>query len=231
MPNQGTKSDLDEVRWAPRVSPGLIRRLYASEARGRLDEELLDEVHISLYLRCQSILAVAEANQGRVKCPRCGQGFSIQSRGGHLLIFENGQPRRPTVTEKDQPADEQLRCPQCSWSVTWREYSSTWRGTKLNIGGAAPPIEDFVRGFQSARSPRDKVLHIDRLIHAFHVGINLEPVRPVACNVIDGNLTQVVTLILELAYGDVTQPEMKRNLEVWKVQLPDWVRKHTGQGQ
>jgi len=229
MANPDAKSALAEVHWAPRVSASLIRRLYASEARGCLDEELLDEVHTALYLRCQSILTVAEANQGWVKCPRCGQGFSIQSRGGHILVFENGQPRRPTVTEKDQPENEQLRCPQCSWSVTWNEYCRTWRGTKLNIGGAFPPIEDFVRSFQSARSPRDKILHIDRLIHAFHVGIDLKPVRPVACNVIEGNLRQVVSLILELAYGDVTEPEMGQNRKAWKEGLPDWVQKHTGQ--
>jgi hypothetical protein len=228
MPNPDTASDLDEVRWAPRVPPRLIRRLYASEARGRLDEEILDEVRFWLYLRCQSILTIAEANQGRVKCPRCGRVFSIESRGGHILIFANGQPRRPDVTQRNHATGERLRCPQCCWSVTWEEYCGTWRGKKLNIGGAAPAIEQFVRGFQSAHSPRDKILHVDRLIHAFHVDLNRKPVRPVACNVIDGNLNDVVTLILELAYGDVTQPEMQRNHEAWQKHLPEWVRKHTG---
>jgi hypothetical protein len=55
----------------------------------------------------------------------------------------------------------------------------------------------------------------------------LKPVRPVACNVIDGNLAQVTSVILDLAYGDVAEPEMGQNHRQWKERLPERVRKHT----
>lgn len=53
-----------EVRWSPRVPKGKIRRLYESDARGLLDDELLDDVGIALLLRCQDILMVVGARQG-----------------------------------------------------------------------------------------------------------------------------------------------------------------------
>ncbi len=59
------------IRWSPKVRPDKIRRLYESEAVGRLDEALLDDVLIGLYLRCTSIARVTEAVDGRVTCPQC----------------------------------------------------------------------------------------------------------------------------------------------------------------
>jgi len=47
-----------EVHWAPPVSKEKIRRLYESDASGLRDDELLDDVGITLYLRCKSILTV-----------------------------------------------------------------------------------------------------------------------------------------------------------------------------
>ncbi len=44
------------IRRAPRVRRDLIRRLYEDEARGLLDDQLLDEVGIGLYARCESIM-------------------------------------------------------------------------------------------------------------------------------------------------------------------------------
>jgi len=49
------------VRWANRVSPGKIRRLYESCARGIVDEHLLDEVAYGFYARCESILTIKAA--------------------------------------------------------------------------------------------------------------------------------------------------------------------------
>jgi len=63
-----------EVPWPPRVTKERLWRLYASEAAGLLEEELLDEVGVTLYLRCQTILDVYSAlHRGMVRCPRCQQ--------------------------------------------------------------------------------------------------------------------------------------------------------------
>ena len=64
-------NERSDIQWAPRVPKHKIRRLYEADAKGMLDEDLLNDVGITLLLRCESILAVAEAQRGRVKCPRC----------------------------------------------------------------------------------------------------------------------------------------------------------------
>jgi len=56
----------EEIRWASRVPKRKIRELYDSEASGLVDGDLLDDVGISLYLRCESILAVGQAQRGQV---------------------------------------------------------------------------------------------------------------------------------------------------------------------
>ncbi len=81
------------MRRAPRVNPSLIRRLYEVDAKGIVDEDLIDKVGYALYARCQSILEATEAHAGRVKCPECGAS----------VIHDGG----PWVKEAD------LDCTQC----------------------------------------------------------------------------------------------------------------------
>jgi hypothetical protein len=73
-PVRSNRGGLDEVRWAPRVNPSLIRRLYEADARGIVDDELFDDVGSALHARCQSILAGASRGAER---PRFS---AIQSR-------------------------------------------------------------------------------------------------------------------------------------------------------
>src|SRR5438445_4158500 len=61
-----------DVRWAPKLRPEKLRRLYELDAQGLADEELIDEVGYTLYSRCESILTVTESFRGRVPCPGCG---------------------------------------------------------------------------------------------------------------------------------------------------------------
>ena len=51
-----------DVRWASRVNPATIRRLYETDARGIVDEDLIDEVGFALYARCQSILCASDSD-------------------------------------------------------------------------------------------------------------------------------------------------------------------------
>jgi len=197
-------SDIDEVRWAPRVSPEKIRRLYASDARGILDEDLLDDVLISLLVRCESMQTIAQAIQGHITCPRCGGQFEVNVRGGHLILFEESGPKRLEVKGEQLQKKDTIRCPDCAWSVTWGEYRATWNRKKLNMGGAGLAVEEFVGKANRPLSPRAKMQAIDDLIHSFHVDLEMKPVRPTACNVIDANLEQTVALIETLAYGDAS---------------------------
>jgi hypothetical protein len=108
---------LDEIRWAPRVNPSLIRRLYETDALGIVDDDLIDKIGFALYARCQSILEVTEAHeQRRVKCPRCRR-----------IVIRSGGP-----SEKDTL----IVCDSCAWSMRWRDYLKTYQDKRLHGGGA-----------------------------------------------------------------------------------------------
>src|SRR5512142_196383 len=66
------------MHWSARVPPHKIQRLYDSDARGLLDEELLDDVGHALFARCVDILDISQAQRGKVKCPQCGHSIRRQ---------------------------------------------------------------------------------------------------------------------------------------------------------
>jgi hypothetical protein len=166
-----------DVRWAPRLRPDRIRRLYETDARGIVDEELIDEVAYALYSRCDSILTVTESIWGKTKCPRCA--FMIA------------------------PAEEdQLRCPQCAWLASRAEYHQTWEHQQLNGTNAKDVFEAFVRQFPRARTPQAKMLLIDKLLHECHRDVRRGTTgRPVAKNLIEGSSRTIRELLDGLAYG------------------------------
>ena len=57
----------EQIEWAPRVKPHTIRRLYELDAKGILDENLIDEVGFGLWARCETIHRVTHR-----LCPECG---------------------------------------------------------------------------------------------------------------------------------------------------------------
>ena len=61
-------SDRSEIEWSPRVSLAKIRELYVNEARGTVEDELIEEVGFGLLARCQSIMEyTAACEEGRVR--------------------------------------------------------------------------------------------------------------------------------------------------------------------
>ncbi|MEK7476110.1 MAG: hypothetical protein AAB152_10845 [Candidatus Coatesbacteria bacterium] len=178
--------------WAPRVEPSKIRRLYESDARGLMDEELLDEVGTGFYARVQSILVVQDAVEGRVHCPACGTVF----------------PRQESI----------LSCPSCQWSVPWRAYLKTYQSKRLTGGYATPEFRVFIEGWGKARTVRDKMLAVDRLINAIHTESAAMPEeggRPAAVCVIEGNMWEVVLFLDSLAFGEKSTPGIIEAHRVW----------------
>lgn len=169
------------VRWAPRVAPAKIRRLYQTDALGIYDEELIDEVGFGLYARCQSLLTVTEAAAGRVGCPRCGA----------ILLREM----------RDAP-DEMLRC-ACGWETSWARYHRMWRHQELYGGGAVDAFAAFVRDWPRTATPQRKMLLIDELIHRWHWQTRDDHAlgRPVGVNLIEGSRAQVLALLDALTSG------------------------------
>jgi len=109
-----------------------LRRLYESQAQDLLDEDLLEEVGWTLFLRCKDILIVGEAKKGRVACPRC-------ARRGISTIISRG------LKTTRAPDDQLITCFACGWPITWRDYASSHDRKQLNAGGATQALARYVQ--------------------------------------------------------------------------------------
>ncbi|HET6484951.1 MAG TPA: hypothetical protein VFH83_00945, partial [Spirochaetia bacterium] len=149
----------ERIRWSPRIHPDLVRRLYEADGRGVPDQTLCDDVGIRLYLRCQSIVRV---RRGQVECPVCQTVFEVPSSSG-------ADPRS---------------CPGagCSWRITRSEYARSWSKRLLWAGNASEAFEAYFQGYPLARSYSEKILLIDRLIHAFHWDLKADSPNRSAAN-------------------------------------------------
>lgn len=192
---------------------GLIRRLYEGEARGLLDEALLDDMGTRFALRCDAVLTVAEAKKGRVACPRCKAGGTST-----VIVRETG---------KD---DELLRCPACGWAAAWGEYYRRCRRRQLNEGGAGYAFRTYLSQWQAARTPAEKMLAVDRLIHEFHVYLMRhrrtgetgdKHCRSVAVHLIEGNLAEVITFLEELAGHAPRMRELAESAVSWRAHVQE----------
>jgi hypothetical protein len=203
----------EEVEWAPRVSKEKIRRLYASDAQGLLDEELLLDVGTRLFQRCRSIIEVYEARRGRVRCPAC-------ARIGRETVIERKLLGGGRYTE--------IVCPSCGWRVSWREYARTFKRRQLNSGGALCVFHSYLGDWPAARTPETKMAAVARLIHGFHYSFKGRPTlpsRPVGPNLINGKLEDVIEFLDELSAG----PERVDARREWDQTLEKYRREYLGE--
>ncbi len=206
----------DEITWAPRLPKEKLRRLYESDARGLLDEELLDDVGACLFQRCQSILEVDAAKHGRVRCPRC-------AKAGRETVI----PREFEISAYEAI----LTCPACGWQIAWQDYLRAFKRRQLNLGGAGDAFLAFVRGWPAARSPAQKMIAVDRLIHAFHYSMKQFPdlpSRPAALNLINGKLEDVIRFLDGLSYGPGSTPAVTAVRDGWQENLDAYRRDFLG---
>jgi ribosomal protein L37AE/L43A len=192
---------VDCIQWSPRVPQHKIRRLYELDAKGIIDEDLINDVAYSFSARCQDIVTVYEAQQGRVKCPRCDT----------VILRENSG------------RDELLICTECDWQVTWEAYAKTYKGQQFYAGeGAVAAFRHFVDALPHATTPRARMLQIDRVIHSFHRELKTLEAnpdfksRPTAVNLIEGRLGEVVALLDALALGPDAPPDRRARYEAWR---------------
>jgi hypothetical protein len=174
----------NEIKWHPRVPQRKLIRLYESDASNLLNTELLNDIAITLYLRCESIIMVGDAQKGKIHCPRC---------------HNNG---RSTIISRLQYHDDyQLICPTCKWSTTWEKYLKSYQRKQLSIGGAGPYFREYMESYRKAKTPSEKMLAVDRVIHQFHYNLlrgEIKPTRANCVNLIEGSLTQTVQLLNDL---------------------------------
>lgn len=176
-------SDSNDLRWARRVQQELIRRLYASDAKGIQDDELVNEAGYAMYARCESIRIATEAHFGRATCPMC----------------------QSIIVRAAWPKDEPLRC-ACGWELMWKEYHKSYQRKQLVGGKAFPFFTEFLESWPKQRTYRDKLLAIDRVVHGMHVDMQHGFFRPAAVNLIECTMREANTLLHELAYGAESTP-------------------------
>ena len=181
-----------EFKWARRVRQDVIKRLYTLDAKGIVDEELIDEVGYAMYARCESIRIATEAHYGRPACHNCG------------AVLAHAWKRAA-----------QLAC-ACGWRTTWGAYLKSYQGKQLFGGNARAAFEDFLERWPGARTPRDKLLVIDRLIHACHLPEGHPWGRPAATNLIEGTATELATFLDELAYGPASTSGTEETRAEWQ---------------
>jgi hypothetical protein len=202
-----------ELQWARRVKPEVIRRLYTLDAKGIVDEELIDEVGYALFARCESIRTVTRAVYGRATCPRC-----------------KSRIMRADPDWKTWAKDEPMVC-SCGWSTTWGAFQTTYQRKQLVGGNAFPAFRAFIDDWARARNSRDKMFLIDRLVHACHVDALQRWARPAACNLIEGRMTELIPFLDELAYGPQSSPGVREQRREWdeRPQLQAWRRWKAGE--
>jgi ribosomal protein L37AE/L43A len=197
MPEESPSARAKLPEWAPRLSQAKLRRFYQNDARRIYDPDLIDEVGYTLRARCQSFLQAVRAVRGEVICPVCEQTVHHQAQ-----------------------KDETLVCSQCGWQLPWAVYFSTIQHKQLS--GAEPVLELFQRyceAFPHAQSLPEKVFLIDRLIHEFHWNLfsnELTPTRPVAVNLIEGRLRDVIAFLDDLSFGEDFSPGVQQNRLDWE---------------
>ncbi|HEX2037834.1 MAG TPA: hypothetical protein VHS99_26990 [Chloroflexota bacterium] len=202
--DQGVQPRL-KIRWAPKVGPEKIRRLYERDALGIVDHELIDEVGLALHARCASIVLV---NDGMVRCPRCA------------TVFKVARTYRERARGEPAPDPQHVAsCPTpgCGWTTTAGAWGQSWRHRELHAGWGLPVIREFAERYPLATTPRARMLLIDQLLHAFHHDLRRNaPGRLVAHNLIEGNQKQALALLDSLAYGDRSTPGVRDTYAAWR---------------
>lgn len=179
--------------WAPRIAPGKIKRLYELDARGIRDDELIDEIGWALKARCESFIQAVQATRGEATCPGCR-----------------------TIIYHQMRSEDLLTCSSCGWHATWKDYFSTIQHKQLSGADAVLSLfGEYVTRFPHACTPGEKMFQIDRLLHGFHY-YGKTTTRPVAVNLLDGRLGEVIAFLDELSYGSGSTPGLSENFQDWE---------------
>ena len=160
-------------RWPSKVSRSDLKRLYYNDSMMLLEEDLLDEVGLTISVRCQIAKRIYDLmEKGKIECTICGEILS-----GKSLIT----------------------C-ACGLEYTYHSYRKAFRENNMPRGAASDKFDQFVADWEQVKTPQEKMRLIDNMIHEFHIAvISGNKGRPVGVNLIQGSKKQIVELIEELA--------------------------------
>lgn len=201
MPTDATGQTRPEpIRWALRLSPQLLRRLYECDATNLHDDDLINEVGTTLLVRCESIRRVSYR-----LCWKCGGPLVGERTHGSIL-----------------------QCSDCHLSVPWTTYQRSYKGRRVHGVRAMPIIQAFMDAYPHASTWATKMLAIDTLIHGVHE--SLKPGQtpctvPLAENLIEGTAKEIFSLLETLAAGDTSTLGLQTTRAVWTTKLQDYRRR------
>jgi hypothetical protein len=168
---------MEKISWSPKIRQSKIWQLYQNDARGTVDEVLVEDVGLSLLHRCQSIKLVT---QREVECPRCGATFSLCEPDSW----------------KPLPGVQTCPTPRCGWETTAEEWHQSWSHRDLLGSAAIEAFEAYLHDYPRARTTEERMVCIDQLIHSFHISLQVsKPNRSFANNLIEGSHDQVIQLL------------------------------------
>jgi len=192
----------DRPTWTGRVPRHKIAELYKKDALGICDEVLIDDVGIGLLVRIENIFRARAANSGLASCPLCQREIPHDFDPAFLL-----------------------RCESCNWELAWAEYNKSKQGKYLIASGMDPFLKEYVEQYRVARSPQEKMILIDTLIHRYHWELEGGLTGPGARNLIGGKPNEVIDFLNQLSYGTRSSPEILATRKEWL----DKVRKSRAQ--
>ena len=197
---------MEKISWSPKIRQAKIWQLYQNDARGSVDETLVEDVGLGLLQRCQSIWLVTER---KVECPRCGTIFPLSEPG----------------TWKMLPGVQACPNPGCGWETTAEQWHDSWKHRELLGTAIIGTIETYLHDYPLARTTEERMVCIDQLIHAFHISLQDGKLnRSVANNLIEGSHDQVVELLDRLSAkpGGVDK-------EAWRSEVTRMYNRRRGQ--
>jgi ribosomal protein L37AE/L43A len=159
------------LRYAPKLPVALIARLYRSDAAGIRDDALMEDVGWRLQARCRDVLLVSDS---QVRCPECHHTVEVPWVG--------------------QSENRVASCAGCGWSITAGAYHESWRHQDLRGSNARAAFASFVDRFPRATAYAERMLLIDRLVHAVHTTGGLA-----ARNLFEGRPRAVLRVLDDLA--------------------------------
>ena len=182
----------DRPTWPGRIPRHKIAELYKKEALGICDEVLIDDVGIGLLVRIEHIFRARKANSGHASCPLCLREIPHDFDPAFLL-----------------------RCEACNWELTWAEYQKSFQGKHLIASGMTAFLEEYVEKYRVARSPQEKLILIDTLIHRYHWELEGGLTGPGARDLIAGKPGEVIDFLNQLSYGTRSSPEILSTRQEW----------------
>ena len=200
-----------KIKWSPRLKKEKLLQLYKINAMQIVDHDLLQDVAITLYMRCKDIIAIYDAHYNhKVRCPLC-----YAAGNENYIDFPKGlksQVRNTYVFD----------CPVCKCSFSWADFRQSHSRKQLNIGGAGDAFRHYIRQFERNLDDNKLMLEVDRLIHEFHSklkadGITRDPYRIAGANLIESTTTQeTIDFLDDLTYNVGDDERLKENAQKWR---------------